>query len=371
MKAFHLESIGRLVSGSGIPFAEQFGVMLSYWSFSMYYCLSEVWGTVVVLILFWGVSNRSNTVEEAKRFYSPILLITNLSGLFTSQISLFLSNSSFKYLLFPDQEKWPATLLSITLFVCLLTVGILFLFFLLFRHVKNTQSESVINEKKLSKEEMSLTKIIKLIIQKKTFWPLAIMVFAYFFTSGIIEFIWKYYLQKVYPDSNDFNDYLSLCTSYISVISTFLALGVTGSLIRRFPWQISALVTPFVLLVPVFCLVVSCYFYENDPVLCTFFGACYYSLSRICKFTFFDLSKEVATVEMEYSDQVKSKTILDGLIPKFAKTSESVFLQILLVSFIYFSAAIPFIIILMLALHCFWAYTITENAKTKSILELN
>ncbi len=357
---FRLDRLGNWISSWHIPFSEQFGAMVRYWIFSIYYCLSEVWGTLVVLILFWGVSNRSNTVEEAKRFYSPILLITNLSGFFASQISLFFSKSSFRDVLFGGQNIWSATLLSITLCVCFFTVAILFLFYLFFQRFANDSKPSFRKEHSVTKEEMTLTNLIRTMFNNKMFLLLSIMVFSYFFTSAIMEITWKYYLQQLYPNSNDFNDYLSHCTMYISLISVFLALGVTGNLIRKFSWRMNALITPVVLFIPLFFLVVSNFYYEIDPYYQAFFGALYYCLSRICKFTFFDLSKEVATVEFSAVEQIKIKTAVDGIVPKFAKTGESILLQLLLVFFHSFALIIPTILILMFVVHFLWAYSTAE-----------
>jgi AAA family ATP:ADP antiporter len=79
-------------------------------------------------------------------------------------------------------------------------------------------------------------------------------------------------------------------------------------------------------------------------------------LSRICKFTFFDLSKEIASVEFTNDEQIKSKSVLDGVIPKLAKTSESVFLQILMIIFIDLDPIIPFITLLIFGIHVLWIY---------------
>lgn len=362
---FQLSALGNKIESLQIPFAKQIASMLRHWSFSLYYCLSEVWGTIVVLILFWGASNRHNTVDEAKRYYSPILFITNLSGLFASQISLQLSYGSFKHFLFPNQDKWAATFLSITACVCLFTLVIFLLFHLLFKHFP-MEAGTALKDKSLSSKEMSLVEMIKSIRNNKNILTLAVMVFAYFFTSGIMEIIWKFYLQKSHPNSNDFNDYLSNCTQYISIASTLLTLGVTGDLIRRFPWRVSAAIMPVVLLIPMTAFVIVCYFYDSNLAIATTIGALYYCLNRICKFTFFDLSKEVATVELDYKDQIKSKAVLDGLLVKFGKTCESGFLQILLIAVGSFTLFIAPLMLFMWSTHIIWLYFIPER-KIKSL----
>lgn len=357
---FQLTSISAAFEKLSIPFAAQMGAILRHWSFSIYYCLSEVWGTLVVLILFWGASNRLNTVEEAKRYYSPILFIANLSGFFASQVCLNLSSGSYKYLFFPGYDKWAATFLSITLIVSIITLLILFLFYFLFNNF-NVGADSAARDAPLSKKKMSLFEMVKSIKNNKNILLLAVMVFAYFFNSGIMEITWKFYLQKTYPNPNDFNDYLSYCTQYISIASLLLALTVTGSLIRRFPWRVSAMIMPILLLIPMLGFVILCYFFDSNPAIATLLGAAYYCLNRICKFTFFDLSKEVATVEFSYEEQIKSKAVLDGLLPKLGKTCESVTLQVLLVTAGSFSLFTPPLMIFLFAIHLVWIYIIAEK----------
>lgn len=38
------------------------------WSFAMFYVLAEMWGSVVVSLLFWGFANEVTTVDEAKKY---------------------------------------------------------------------------------------------------------------------------------------------------------------------------------------------------------------------------------------------------------------------------------------------------------------
>lgn len=355
-----LDKLGGWISSWPIPFAQQIGVLIRYWSFSVYYCLSEVWGTIVVSILFWGASDRETTSSQAKRFYSPILLIANLSGLFAAEISLFLSRSSFKYTLFPAYNEWSATLSSVTLFVCITTCIMLGLFALLFRHFNESRAEEASLP---SKEEMTILQMVSYAIKDRRLLGLATMIFAYFFVSGVMEIIWKFYVREVYSSPNAFNDYLSNCTRYISIISTLLALNITGALIRRFPWRVSALVTPVTLVIPILILVIYSLINGVNAEMMVLFGGIYFCLNRICKFTFFDLSKEVSIVEFLPTEQIKSKAIIDGCIPKIGKASESIFLQLLLLAVGSFEMVTLPTLFVVLMVHFLWIRAIPGKKK--------
>jgi len=343
------------------PFTKPIAEIIRFWIHSLYYCLSEIWGSMVVLILFWGTSNRLTTMEQAKRFYAPMIFITNFSGIISSQVSISVSSSSIKWLFFSTLDKWQATLSTLTLFVCIATLLVMFLFYCLHRICIPT---SVVPT--FSKEEMTLAKMIDTIRKNRKFWSLAIMVAAYFFSTGILELIWKHYLFKIYSDANRFNDFLNQTTSYIGIFSTLIAFFITGDLIRRFEWKISALITPALLLIPLVLMLINSFFGVNDPLFLkigTIGGAIYYCVNRICKFTFFDLSKEIASIEFSYSEQIKAKAVLDGLLPKMAKMSESLFLQFMLILFSSFGSIIVPVLLFMLGIHLIWAFSFSPRKK--------
>lgn len=40
--------------------------VIEYWTFSLFYCASELWGSVVISVLFWSLANEVCTISEAK-----------------------------------------------------------------------------------------------------------------------------------------------------------------------------------------------------------------------------------------------------------------------------------------------------------------
>lgn len=56
------------------------------WSFSVFYIMSELWGTVVIALLFWTFANEITRTHEAKRFYGLFPLLGTLHC--SSQVSL-------------------------------------------------------------------------------------------------------------------------------------------------------------------------------------------------------------------------------------------------------------------------------------------
>ncbi len=69
-------------------------VMLGGWSFSLFYIMSELWGSIMLSLMFWQLANQINTVDEAKKNY-PLFGFVAQIGLVGSGaiLALFTSDS--------------------------------------------------------------------------------------------------------------------------------------------------------------------------------------------------------------------------------------------------------------------------------------
>lgn len=43
--------------------------MIRNWLFTLFYCVSELWGDVVLSLLFWGLANETTSIEDAPLLY--------------------------------------------------------------------------------------------------------------------------------------------------------------------------------------------------------------------------------------------------------------------------------------------------------------
>ena len=54
--------------------------MFRNWSFTIFYVICELWGSMVLSVLFWGFANEVTHITEARRFYSMLGLVASFAG---------------------------------------------------------------------------------------------------------------------------------------------------------------------------------------------------------------------------------------------------------------------------------------------------
>ena len=59
--------------------------ILRNWTYCMFYVMAELWGSVVVSVLFWGFANTITTVDEAEQFYPFFGLGANVALIASGQ----------------------------------------------------------------------------------------------------------------------------------------------------------------------------------------------------------------------------------------------------------------------------------------------
>ena len=64
--------------------------MYRNWSCTLFYVMAEMWGNIVLFVLFWGFANQCTRLSEAKRFYGLFGIGANISGVAAGQISVWL-----------------------------------------------------------------------------------------------------------------------------------------------------------------------------------------------------------------------------------------------------------------------------------------
>jgi ATP:ADP antiporter, AAA family len=55
------------------------GQVVEHWTFSIFFCIAELWGSVVISVLFWTLANELCSVTDAKTIYPLMGISANMA----------------------------------------------------------------------------------------------------------------------------------------------------------------------------------------------------------------------------------------------------------------------------------------------------
>lgn len=343
-----------------------FVAMVRYWSYTLFYAMSELWGNIVLFVLFWGFANNITKITEAKRFYGLFGIGANASGVFAGQISIAVCR-------YYGPEQWLSTFSLLTAMILVSGVIVMLLFGYI-NKIIDTQSiassgESQATAKKAKpKVKFSFRENVAYLVQSSYLRKIAVIVLAYNLVINLVEVMWKHDVKMLYPSPSDYNLYMNKITSLIGVIATLSALFVSGNSLRIMGWRFTAMITPVILFVTSIGFMASFLLKDMLPryvflgfsllELSVFFGSLQNCLSRGCKYTVYDATKEIAFVPLSAEARIKGKSIIDGVCTRLGKGSGSFIYQGLLVFCATISQCAPFIAIILFGMIGSWGMSV-------------
>lgn len=332
--------------------------MVKNWTFTLFYVMSELWGNIILIVLFWGFVNQVTKISEAKRFYGLFGLGANVSGIFSGQVSVYLSRKAYDPNLPFGNTSWEQSLVLLLGLVLISGVAAIWLYHWINKNVLSDPKfycDKSKAQEKAMKGKLSLRDSFKHVFKSKYLIYIAIIVVGYNVVINLVEVLWKDQVRELYPNPSDYNYYTNQVSTIIGIVSTLCAVLVSTNAIRRFGWTFTALLTPFILLltsVGFFAVLLSKGYLETSgtllfgmtPIaLIVFMGSFQNILSRGAKYTVFDATKEMAFVPLSPECKVKGKAAIDGVFNRLGKSSGSVIHSTLLVFLTSFAVTAPYI----------------------------
>ncbi len=333
--------------------------IIRHWPLALFYVLSDLWSAAVLSMLFWGFANEVTTVHEAKRFYAIFALAANFSGIFSGQFAQFLILKEYNPWFPFGQNAWEQSL-NLQLGLVLL-LGLIIIALFRWVNTKVLPNQPAINLHEPLVEEpftkFSLMECFKYIAKSRYMLYIAIVVVSYNIVFNLADVLWTDQVRQRYPDSADFNGYMNDIVSVIGLLATVSSLFLSGNVIRRYGWTVTAMITPCLLLVTGLGFF-GCMLFETSPYLSDLlyalfqtpvinlvllFGSAQMCLGRAAKYTVFDETKEIAFIPLPKAAQRKGKAVVDGIASRFGKSGGSLTIQILLVFCGSLMATIPYI----------------------------
>ena len=346
--------------------------LLRNWTFTLFYVMSELWSTAILTVLFWGFANEVTTVKEAKRFYGILATGANIAAILSGQASIYFSVNVFIPWLPYGKNAWEQSVLFLNCAVIVSGILSIFLFRWLNKKVILPQESKL--QVKPEKIKMSMRKNFSYLSKSKYLICIALIVLTYNVAINLIEVVWKNQIKQIFPDPSHYNIYMGEVMTITGIIATIISVLFTSNIIRRFSWTYSALIPPVITLItgaffffftifPNSSLVGLTLMASSPLYLSVTFGSMQNCMTRACKYTLFDATKELAFIPLSKESKLKGKAAIDGVGSRLGKSGGSVIHQGFLLFFATVAASAPYVAVVFLVVGVIWILSVISLGK--------
>lgn len=355
-----------------------FIAMIRYWSFTIFYVMSELWSPIILFLVFWGFANQVTRVGEAKRFYGLFGIGANFSGFVAGTLSMHCCMHEFNPQLPFGHDAWEQSMIMLISLVLISGGAAIVLLRWMHRKVltdpRYYDPSDACGDQKI-KGKMSMRENFSYLLNSPYLVRLALIVISYNVVINLVEVMWKSEVRALYPNPQDFNVYMSNITRIIGAIATVTALVVSGNSLRKFGWTFTAMLTPFILFVTSIGFFTffffkkeladtSLYLLGASPLaMAVFFGSAQNIMSRAAKYTVYDATQQMAFVPLDTESKTKGKAAIDGVCSRLGKSTGSLIHQTLLLTFSTLTSSAPYVAGFLFGSIVIWMSSVTWLGK--------
>jgi AAA family ATP:ADP antiporter len=350
--------------------------VIGNWSFSLFYILSELWGSVVLSMLFWQFANEITKITEAKRFYGLFGMVGNI-GLVLSGPTIIMCAQYAKSL--PQDVDSFGVNLKFLMGAVVVAGAIIAATYRWMN--KNVLTDPMLYQPgegagKKKKAKLSVGESFKYIMSNPYLGLIAVLVLAYGVAINLVEGVWKGQVKIAFPDMNDYNAFMGQFSTWTGIV-TIMLMVVGNNILRRLSWLKAAIITPIMV------LVTSAIFYfvvwqgtTHDPLtpmlgttvvmVAVIIGQIQNVLSKGTKYSLFDSTKQMAYIPLDPEAKVKGQAAVEVIGGRAGK-SGGAFIQSTMLAVIGGSVSLaslsyilgPIVIVVCLI----WIFAVTNLGK--------
>lgn len=301
--------------------------LYAYWAYSIFYVLSEIWGSAMIALMFWQFANFIVRMRESKRFYGLFAVVGNLALILSGQV-VALSSGFIQQFYTSKEEAWGMSLyllMGAVVFFGVVAMGLYrWMHTAVLTDKRYFDPEEQAGKTKKKKEKLSLVDSAKLILSSPELGLIAILIMAYGVTINLVEVQWKHQLGLWYAgDKGGYNSFMGQFSTITGITTILFGLFAGSNILRRVSWYSAAIITPLVIAVGgvlffgfIFSETFVNFILENIAnvsavTAATFLGAIIVIMSKAIKYILFDSTKEMAYIPLDDELKTKGKAAVD------------------------------------------------------------
>lgn len=359
------------------PNLKWFILLLSNWSFSLFYIIAELWPNVMFALLFWQFVNNVTTVEESKRFY-PLFGLLGQTGLYLS--GQFLTNLNYinQYFTHNFNLQSSQSVVSVQIILsCVLILGALaLLVFWLLNHKILAKEQALQLQFTVRKQSLGTIESFKMILSSRYIRLIATLLICYGIAINLVEGPWKAAAAKIYKTPTEFAAFVGNYLSYTGIFTIiFVILG--SNIVRRLGWFTAAIITPIMVFITgmlffgvnnfdwLAALIVANYLLTDPSLIAITIGAVQNVLSKSSKYTLFDSTKEMSYVPLEYELKTKGKAAADVIGTKLGKSASALLQSVIfmIIPTATYQSISSYLMLIFILICLVWIWGVRELAK--------
>jgi len=319
--------------------------MIRNWTYTLFYCVSELWGDVVLSLLFWGFANEITHVDRAPVLYPLFGMGANLAQIAGGIVLRLYSSVEFAKSL---------KAMTVQMIACMVVIVGLHQWIAHDARVqeKRRKAKSLIsgeqnvdwtsgikNGSGSTREKKSFRESLKDLRESSHIRHLALMAIAQSLSVCLVEFLWKFYLKEAYPTPEALAGFLGDISTATGAITGLLML-TSPVVFKRLGWSQVAGITPTVLTWGGIAFFAACLTYQVamklnrvgvgaaviGPII--LFGSSLYVLAKGSKFSLFKPAEEMVYLNLDEESRTKGKAAVDVVGSQLGKSGGSLLQQV-------------------------------------------
>lgn len=359
------------------PRLKWFVPLYGYWTFSLFYIVADLWGSMVVAYLFWQFANQITRLDEAPRFYPMFNLIGTVGIFGAGYVGMYYSQSFVEGQ--SKAEAWGVSLQYLSVYFAVACALIIFIHRWIQKHIMTDPHYYDGYKEEMKKEHkaeahMSFFQGLKYVFSSPYILMILLMTLGYQISINLMEISWKAQINELQGSTIGYSNFMGKFTIQFAVVNVVITLIATN-LVRKTPWLIGAMATPFVMGITGFFFLLALLFPDTiSPMLSymgtsalvftVWMGSTQSILTKTTKNCLFNATREMVYIPLDQELKIKGKAAVDVIAERLGKSGGAVIQQLLLI----FTAGtqkdiLPYISVIVVVMMVLWIMSIFNLNK--------
>ncbi len=316
------EATVRAMQAAWPPFFYWIVPCLTNWSFTLFYVISELWGTMAISSLFWQFAYEVTMKNEVKRFFGLYAIIGNIGVVCSGGLLKTLAQM-------PGDAHIYVSIGTCIVFGIATMVMYWYINAFVLKDPRLYDPSQIKSKKK--KEKVGVMDGIKILCKSPYLLMICAIVVCYGIGINFFEVVWKKYTDRMVKGAAGVSDMmanLSMLTGVLTIVASLFGQNI----LRKTKWRTAALIPASILAVfgGIFFVIVlygeyvsPMIFGTSFAVLAVWFGLIQDALSKSVKYCLFDATKNMAYVPLDEDTRTKGQAAVEVIGGRAGKAGAS------------------------------------------------